>query len=194
MISKAYPQSGFTVVELVVSVAIFAFMTAFLVSKYGNFNENILLTNVAYDVALAYRTAQTYGLNVKSTPNSGTGERFSSQFNLAYGIHADRGGTTFTFFADGNGDKKYTTSSSDVILLTNTLTNGIVVSDLELGNGTTYTSNAVLDVTFKRPDPNAVISGDSGVLHSYAEILLRKGTSSIKKVIISTTGQISVSD
>lgn len=189
----ARPQSGFTVIELIVSVAIFAFMTAFLVAKYGNFNENILLTNVAYDVALAVRTAQTYGLNVKSAPTAG-GERYSTEFGIPFGIHADRGGNTIKFFADGTTDKKYTTPSSDVLITTNTLPSGITISDLQLGDGIVNTSHAILDTTFKRPDPKAVIAGDAGAIHPYAEIILRKGTGPLKKVIIRSTGQISVSD
>jgi prepilin-type N-terminal cleavage/methylation domain-containing protein len=63
-----HQQKGFTIIELVVSVAIFAFMTAFLVARYGTFNQGVLLTNLAYDVALTIRNAQSYGLNVKSLP------------------------------------------------------------------------------------------------------------------------------
>jgi prepilin-type N-terminal cleavage/methylation domain-containing protein len=187
-------HNGFTIIELVVSVAIFAFMTAFLLAKYGNFNENILLTNVAYDVALAVRTAQTYGLNVKSTPNSVTGERFSTQFGFNYGIHFDKSATKLTFFADGDNNNYYTASSADVLIADYTLPNGITISDTVTGDGGTGNSSATpLDITFKRPSPDANILSSRTTVFPYGEIILKKGSLQ-KKVIVRKTGQISVSD
>ena len=65
-------SGGFTLIELIVSVAIFVFMTALVVAKYGNFNQSVLMTDLAYDIALTLRTAQTYGVSVQGqAPGSG---------------------------------------------------------------------------------------------------------------------------
>src|ERR1035437_3827885 len=73
-------SAGFTLVELMVTVGIFLFMTALVVAKYGSFNDGTLLTSMSYDVALSLRSAQSYGLNVQSYNSS-------NQFNYPYGIH-----------------------------------------------------------------------------------------------------------
>ena len=52
------------------TVAIFIFMTALVVANYGSFNDGTLLTSMSYDVALALRGAQSYGLNVKGIVQS----------------------------------------------------------------------------------------------------------------------------
>jgi len=78
-------KRAFTLVELMVSVGIFLMMTGLVVAKYGNFNQSVLLTNLAYDVALTIRTAQTYGLSVRNNDLSNS----SSDFQSGYGVHLD---------------------------------------------------------------------------------------------------------
>jgi len=75
---------GFTLIELLVTIAIFVFMTALLVARYNAFNQGTLLSDQAYTVALAVRTAQSYGIGVKNSDTSG-GKNFGS----AYGLHFD---------------------------------------------------------------------------------------------------------
>ena len=76
---------GFTIIEMVVSIGIFAFMTAFLVAKYGTFNQSVLLTNLAYDTAITIRNAQASALNVQGAAST-TGVS-SLSFTNAYGVH-----------------------------------------------------------------------------------------------------------
>ena len=40
-------QKGYTLVELVITITIFAAMTAYLLAKYGTFNQSVALTNLA---------------------------------------------------------------------------------------------------------------------------------------------------
>ncbi|MDE2188747.1 MAG: type II secretion system protein, partial [Patescibacteria group bacterium] len=82
MVSKFSISAGFTLIELMVTVGIFVFMTALLVARYGSFNNGEILTSMAYDVALALRNAQAYGLNVQGYNNS-------NSFNYPYGIDFD---------------------------------------------------------------------------------------------------------
>ncbi|HEY4503868.1 MAG TPA: type II secretion system protein [Candidatus Paceibacterota bacterium] len=207
---KKFAQSnrGFTLVELMVSVGIFAFMTAFLVAKYGTFNQGILLTNLAYDVALTIRNAQSYGLNVKSKPageSDPSGNSYSDKFDYPYGVYFDETATgspapnsSFIFFADVNGNGIYDSSES---IKTSNIRRGSIVSDICVSadpiscqNSDNHPSTA--DITFKRPDPNAVIKrdGDSASEYAYAEITLKSSDGGLKKVIVRKTGQIDVSD
>ena len=92
---------GFTLIELVITIAIFAAMTTYLLAKYGKFNQSLLLTNLAYDVALTIRTAQSFGLNVKAVTTNA--EYVTPSFDFPYGAHFDSRSTknkSFIFFAD----------------------------------------------------------------------------------------------
>ena len=196
---------GFTVVELLVSVVIFAFMTAFLVSKYGSFNQSVLLTNLAYDVALTIRNAQSYGLNVKSKPTAG--ENFSSDFSRPYGVYFNSGisplNTSMIFFADVNANGIYDDDTIDCVISTYKIKRGSIVSFLCVGSGPCSSSPSpspssspspgasTLNISFKRPNPNAIIKSGSDT-YNYADITLRATDGSTRKVVIRQTGQIEV--
>ncbi len=204
---QSHFEKGFTLVELVVSLAIFAFMTIFLIAKYGTFNQSVLLTNLAYDVALNIRTAQSYGLNVKSVPSS-TGAPASDVFKYPYGVHFDKNvsgsppppppqNNKFVFFADTGPVTDYMYTDMDTTIATYNIKRGGVVVNLCSGSGPgeqCQTRNT-LDITFKRPDPNAIIKADySPTSYPYAEITLKATDGGTKRVIVRSTGQIQISN
>lgn len=186
-------KQGFTLVELVISVGIFAMMTALLIAKYGTFNQGILLTNLAYDVALTVRNAQSYGLNVKSAI------RDENQFGYPYGVHFAKGSDTFIFFNDIHDlndpsdppDFRYSGSLEDITI--SKMKRSVVVSDLCVGTPSNCATASTLDVAFQRPNPDAIITGDSPTPHySYAEITLLGTDGSVRKIVVRSTGQIAV--
>src|SRR3989338_7579467 len=61
------PNRGFTLVELLVTLSLFVVLTTIVLFSQSKFNGSILLTNLAYDVAITVRQAQTYGVNVRET-------------------------------------------------------------------------------------------------------------------------------
>lgn len=176
---------GFTVLELIVSLAIFAMMTALVLSKYGNFNQGILLTNLAYDVALTIRNAQSYGLNVKSTTRTG------NDFSKPYGVHFNTAtNDKIIFFTDTNGTNLY--DAGDAIIQTTTITRGSVVSKVCV-NTCTSPDPTKLDIVFKRPDPKAIINANGLVTNSSSGyITLRAIDNSTRTVLVNSTGQVSV--
>lgn len=166
---KSSFRKAFTLVELMVSVAIFVFMTALLVASYGNFNSSVLLTSTAYDVALAVRTAQTYGISVKNNP--------TDNFSAIYGIYINKSfasptgcnnpdPTAIIFFSNplsAVSPQNYVCTVSTIIS-TYHLKYGIKVSLICTTNDATacggdpvYTFPDIM-VSFKRPDPDAQIS------------------------------------
>jgi prepilin-type N-terminal cleavage/methylation domain-containing protein len=203
--NKDRRSSGFTLVELMVSVSIFAFMTAFLLAKYGTFNRSVFLTNLAYEVALSIRSAQSYGLNVKGVqPVVG-----DLDFKTGYGVHFEKtttsSGQQFILFADilgigldgyyvgGNGD------SGDYDVDTFTLNRGNKVSDILVGNDcgqpSSLSSVDVADIFFKRPNPNAIISYNefgSITQASCVHIVLSAPDGNTVTVEVRETGQIAV--
>ncbi len=181
-------KKGFTIVELLVSIAIFALMTALLLSKYGTFNQGVILTNLAYDVALTIRNAQSYGLNVKSA------SRDSDLFSYPYGVHFDSSSannTKFIFFADVNSNGLYDVGT-DTIISQTTITRGSKISILSRPDGGSINP---LDISYKRPDPNAIIYGNNNTGTAYTsariQIMASDGVS-IKTISVSSNGQISV--
>lgn len=189
--------NGFTLIELVITIAIFAAMTTYLLAKYGKFNQTILLTNLAYDVALTIRTAQSYGLNVKAAA--------SGLFNSPFGAHFNKSSSTkscFIFFADINSDKVYsdtqycTTGGSVTEKISSySIKRGSFISELCAGDDENdCDSTDTLDITFKRPDPDAIIMNESDEKKSYARITLLATDGSEKNVIVRSTGQIAITN
>lgn len=196
-------NKGFTIVELMVSVGIFALMTALLLAKYGTFNQGILLTNLAYDLALTIRNAQSYGVNVKSAP---TGiANYSNEFNLPYGVYIDDGVSIkalpkneVVFFVDLNNNQKYDPGATPSELISKyTMKRGSYVSSICVNQlyscGSANFHN--LHLTFVRPDPRATIKSDhSSIYLVYAEIVLKSSDGKSKKVTINDLGQIVIKD
>jgi len=191
-------------------------MTALLMAKYGNFNQSILLTNLAYDVALSLRTAQTYGLSVQGVaPYTGSGSGSPSTtldpgFLNAYGVdfcaasncgNGLNNNTQIIFFADTNSDGVF--DANDTVISTYAIKHGAIISQICLNNTNPCDSPTDrADVTFLRPNPDAFICWggnqcvQNGVLTggiiSYLQIQVRGTDGSTRTVTVQPTGQISV--
>lgn len=191
-------SKGFTLVELLVTVTIFIVMTALLVARYGSFNDGAILSSTSYDIALALRDAQSYGVNVQGKTVSG-----SQSFNYPYGIHFNTIPNTnnqFVLFADSNPlaapDGVYT-AAADTLITSYMMQNGSFVSSLCAGSGpgTPCKSTTLLDISFKRPDPNAIIEseGNKSIQYAYAEIQIKSGTGTgSRTIVVRETGEIAV--
>lgn len=118
--------AGFTLLELMFVIAIFSLLTATVIFNYGNFNNNIIMSNLAYEVALEIRQAQVYGLGVRGAATSLDPLDIRSQFNTRYGVFFDVGtsDTHFMLFSDS-----YPVSGSDNIDIPDG--NGLCDSDNE---------------------------------------------------------------
>ncbi len=202
-------KTGFTILEMIVALGIFAMMTALVLTRYSNFNQGVILTNLAYDVALTIRNAQSYGLNVKSADRNDNKFLFTRDAaGGSYGVDFDmKTPTVFTFFSDVDNNGYF----DDIISPINQKTTiqrassikSICVSNEQSctpNNSQTYIANTDwhLDISFKRPDPNAIIkiinsnTDEQSGPYAYAEVVLQAVDGTIRKVIINSTGQISV--
>jgi type II secretory pathway pseudopilin PulG len=207
---------AFTVVELLIAVSIFVFMTALLVARYGNFNQNVLLTNTAYDVALEIRTAQTYGLSIRSVtdavdPDDPNPVSNTAVFQNAYGVHLVKDSSELILFStpsygsDANNTYDDTDTSGDTDIAVSTLRRGSKISSMCVGSGPgdcDDTSVSEMDITFKRPSPSAIIcvkpDSETGMRcddgYTYVELEVESSDNTVRTVVVRENGQISVKD
>jgi prepilin-type N-terminal cleavage/methylation domain-containing protein len=196
---------GFSLIELIVSIAIFSLMTALVVAKYGNFNQRTLLTDTAYDMALALHTAQNYGLSVKNVSGS------LNPFGYAYAIDFVAGTT-------GSLCGSVTSNNARVVLFADVVADGVctsldsAVTSYAITRGARLASTGGLcagsspaacgaadhlDISFTRPNPEAKIcasvsSGPTDCSFSYAEVKIQGTDGSLRTITIRQNGQISV--
>lgn len=201
-IHKINRIKGFTIVELVVTIALFVFMTSFLLIKYSSFHSGVLTTNLAYDVAITIRQAQSYGLYVKQS--QATLDSFSS----AYGVYfstASNGNDSFLLFEDSpspsNPDGLYNVAN-DSVISTYRMKNGAKVVSIKAtsnpNNLNSLTTLNNLHITYKRPQPRALIysagmgGGGAPGIYKYAEITISGSDGDTRKIIVRQDGQITV--
>ncbi len=208
-----YKNKGFTLIELLVVVSIIAVISTVIIFNHKKFNDNLELTNLSYEVALALRQAQVYGVSTKdfNDPTATEEERFG----LAYGVHFDiKYPTSFVFFADRDGDKKYTGSSTDcadgspdACLELFNIGKGNKIKDLcdiqSNGNYDCGPGNSVIKneahITFIRPEPDATLRFTNNAHEAVSTpntmaICLVSPQGKIKEIRVYKTGQISIYD
>jgi len=94
--------SGFTLVEIMVTISIAALIMTVILFNYRAFGDNLSLSSALQEMSIAIRQAQVYGLSVKEF-SSGTG-----QFNDGYGIYFTQNDPThYYIFADLNSNNSY---------------------------------------------------------------------------------------
>lgn len=188
MTTKSHSKkSGFTMVELAVTMSIFAVLTSVVLANYRTFSNNADFLNVADNIALSLREAQIYGVGSKGA-SSGCGAP-PSAFNCAYGVVFNTEDDFYRIFIDTNEDSAYT--SADQILETTHLPSGSRITDVSCSPLGTCSGVAVL---FKRPNPDAVIRNttSSDPKEYDAASITVANTTKTSVVSISRAGQISV--
>lgn len=199
-------QKGFTLIEMVVVTAIVGIISSIILFQYSNFSNRIILTNMAYEIALTVRQAQVYGLGAKS---------FDGNFDQPYGawfdISSEPAGS-FIFFRDGiegqpvaqenlrcDGPVGFCTCSGaldDECVQSFSFTRGIKITEIFTQSVDGICAPAVqVGVSFKRPDPNARIY-DS--IHGNDRLLVQVTVESQQGdqdfLIVRRTGQVEVVD
>lgn len=185
---KDSQKRGFTLVELLVVMGILVIVSTLMLSNNSRFGGVVFLENLAYDVALSLRKAQVYGIAVR---------RFGSdEFNVAYGIRFSMSdASTYVLFADANNNGVFNLDESES-LETSEMQQGYHLKDICVTplSGTEDCSIDTLDITFKRPEPDAYIRADDDELSLYekAEIILESPRLDEISVVVEVTGQIAV--
>lgn len=203
-------QKGFSLIELLVSIAIFTAITALIMVNQSGFGGSVLITNLAYDVALGIRQAQVYGISVRRVSTVP-----EQAFDRSYGIHFDLQ-RQFVLFVDLDKDGRYDTTANDTKGCLPTANPECVnVFRIEQGNMITrFCAGAdcagaqanggidALDILFRRPEPEPIIHGikdkvviqDGGVPRVYtnSSVTVTSPQGMSRRVEVSSSGQISI--
>lgn len=206
----SYSRRGFTLIELLVVLGIILVVTAVTITSQASFDKTLLLSNTAYDIALAIRTAEDFGLGSRVVGSTG---------NAGYGVHFDRGtNKVFTLFADTAGSGCHTpigdpsgpgaipgdciyTAGSDTKINDYTLGNGMYVSNLcaftWLGSWWCSTTNfnviQQLDITFARPNADASFKANGSPFFNFTKacLVVTSPRGSARSVWVEPSGEIS---
>jgi len=196
-------KRGFTLIELLVSMGIMIVITSVALVQHNQFNETLALTNLAYEVGLSVRQAQVFGISVREFEGSA---RVGAAENFLYGVHFEydpQNRTEYVLYADLNDDEQFTNDTE--IVETTSITRGNFIDQFcGIRAGAATCSQGVsalgslqsLSIQFRRPNPDAVIVGDTGSgpsLYESALVVLRSQESNATRCVrIRPTGQVSI--
>lgn len=208
---------GFTIIELLVVLAIIGILSVIVIVTQSSFNKTLTLANSAYDVALAIRSAETYGLGSRAVgvaANAGFGIHMSSSSPSSFILFADtypspsdtscyglpaegadapdaKPGNCAYDGAGGINEAVTTYRLGNGITFTNFCANVSGLWQCSTGGGTTLGS---LDIVFSRPnaDTRMSIDGayDAGFPVTAACIALTSVSGGARYVTVSNAGQI----
>jgi type II secretory pathway pseudopilin PulG len=188
ILQRKSSERAFTLVELLVSVGIFTLITTAAVFNNNQFNGNVVLSNLAYEIALSIRQAQVYGTTVKQSTQS----TFDAGYGINFNLTGQSGPTTYTLFEDRpTPNREYDAGEA---LETFTIRKGNRISKICVfqPQSTDCTSVTALDISFVRPNPDAYIRS-GGTKYTKTEICLASPLNNKRKIIVEATGQLSVS-
>lgn len=187
-------NSGFSLIELLVVVAISVLLASVVLIENSRTNYPIIVTDTAYDIALLIRQAENYGVNVRQAV-----EHQSGYYTAGYGIHVTTNpANTLTFFVDTQNN--FTYDGSDKVITNYAFERGISILKIcgVKQNGQTSCSESGspvgFDIVFTRPNPEPVLTAliGGGVVYTKALICVSAPSTISKAVAVTITGQISV--
>jgi prepilin-type N-terminal cleavage/methylation domain-containing protein len=199
MIKRA--SKGFTIAELTVVVAVIGLVTTMALANQASLSNNVLLSNLAYEVGLSLREAQTYGISVKAGDST-------AGFRGAYGIlfRSDKP-LEYYLFHDTNDNKTVDVDLGEIIdtyKIENQRGNSLTLFCFDIPCDQDRDVE-FMTVMFRRPNPEpifktgvlgvggALIQNDAAVLIGPAYIVVNNQVkNNCKTIIVEATGQIRV--
>ncbi|MEX0931632.1 MAG: prepilin-type N-terminal cleavage/methylation domain-containing protein [Candidatus Paceibacterota bacterium] len=189
--------AGFTLVELVVSLAIMGIMMSVVAFQHRGFSERIQLQNTAYELALVIREAQSYGINVRQE-GSGSGAGFDGVYGVYLSDQSNNNDTnkTYYLFYDTNENIENVSFNvnQDEIIAEYTLPVGQSIADVyPCGGGAGPEVNS-LTIMFKRPSPEAIMKSNGNNTLTQGCILIESQNRYSEIIQVNSTGRITIEE
>ena len=215
------PTRGFTLVEMIVVLAIITIITTIALLGQSSFNRSMVLTDTAYTIAFSVREAQALGISSRAfagTPDAGYGLNFTNQSPTitSYKLFADTapaapGDTQYPGICPGHPDVPKTNPEAKPgdciqtveaeVVRTYGLNNGFYISRFcgRRSNGSQRCNGPAMDslnIVYLRPNTQSVITAVNGNVRTALEdatIRISSPDGQIERCIyISKVGQVSV--
>ena len=142
---------GFSLVELVVSIAIIVLVLSIVITQQNGFNRSVLLRSQAYEIALTIRETQLSAVSAINAMSGG-----AEDFRSVIGVHFDTTANfnqRYTVFLD-EGSGFYESGLGDIQMgVSGILDPRFEIGDIRL-NGASVASGQV-SITFVRPNFDA---------------------------------------
>ncbi len=208
---------GFTLIEFIVIISIFAIMASVALLNFNGFRSNVSLNNLANDIGLVVRQAQVFGWANQSATGSSPGVILGvpdtitgNPIRYSDGVYFSDPKKIILYKKTTALGDPYFDSSLDRVVDTiqvsgpNSITSvysAEIKADLVLdadGPSGTASSLTEISIAFSRPKPEALFFGPSGQPinpdHDYVGIYIKGDTDADPKhvIIISRTGEIDV--
>ncbi|MCD6550224.1 prepilin-type N-terminal cleavage/methylation domain-containing protein [bacterium] len=149
---KQKKDIGFTLLELIISVAVILLLSVLVVASYERQGYRIVLMNASHQVAQDIRMIEEKAM----APDKGV---------LIYGplgVHIEYGTSVYFYFFDEDRNNLYS-SPNDSVLEKKALPGNISFLNPVVSTGTTDFSVNSVDIVFINPDPKIKITGNTGV-------------------------------
>ncbi len=207
-------QAGLTFIELIVVMSIFSIIASVVLFNFSSFNTNITSQNLAQQIALQIKQAQTESISGTRTVGFAEDEILNPEGAPTYGVKFDiddMDGTnqldtkSLAYFADVDGDGEYDhpaggtpcgigQSGTECIAIIQINTADSIVgicsnSDCDLGN---Y-NDMQATILFRRPFPEArLYIGSDLTPQSKIGVKVRSSKGAERVIMTTILGQVSV--
>lgn len=211
-------RNGFTLVEMLVVLAIITIITTVTLLSQTSFNRSVLLVDTAHTVALSIREAQFFGLSTRifsGVSNAGYGINFSEDTPNRYTLFADiypnapgddLGGDCPGHPSDGSPDERpgnclydisHNEKSIDYTLAGNFTIASVCGKTSVIDSQCLGADFDTVDVVFLRPNTETVIIGKRGAQNTTLQdacIVIRAPSAGTfeKMIYVSKVGQVAV--
>lgn len=194
-VNNKHFSTGFSLVELMVTIGIFAFISILILANYPRFASRLLFNRKVQEISQHIRRAQTYSIGVR-----GLGD-FESPYGIYFSMSAPQ---RYIFFADRDSNKMYdlsepieSESCTDECVEKFILPSSAEIVGLcKAAETLSCQSLNELHITFKRPAPTTFFhDGSNEILDSDVEIIIenpRETDNPQREIIVWKTGQISI--
>lgn len=180
-------KEGYTLVEMIVSLAIISTLSGVIISNIGQFRRGGDVAMAAYLLASDIRVAQGHALSIRKHRN----ESDIKSPEGCWGIYVNSvvGDNRYILFGDFN-PQDYNYSGGIEEENTIDLPNNISINRITL-SGSGVVNNA--NVIFEAPKPNTIINIGGGVAQNFIQIELIDDTSlETKTVLVNKFGLVDV--